>query len=332
MAHSSGGGSHSGGSHGGSHSYSSSSRSGSSSYSGTSEPTAKISRRRFKGASSYVYYDRRGRYHYIYSDRTPSKPDLSLSVFVALLFLGIGGGIAWIVLQLGFFTPESLNPKSYDSGVIIESHIDIGDESTAYNAMSQMLDITGVSPAVEIVKDSEWINSYTSLEKFAYSEYYRWFDDEKHWLVVVSYPDNYNTVKFIDWKWEGIIGDDCYPAVSSNSEEMFTTIFHRYMKSSSPETLSDSLASAYNEFSSTAMKNQFDQGALFIAGIIGIITILIVFLTFDSYVKEKKCYGARRVAPNAPEEKCEFCQRAYITGSVSECPGCGASLTHENNN
>ena len=181
MAHSSGGGSHGGGTHSGSHSHSHGHSSSSRGRrSNVSFDPVRISRRQFPGAHEYVYYDRHGDYHYIYADYTPDKPDLTISIILTITILVVGLVLTWFFMDNGLFVPRPISSSSYESGIFLESSLDIGDKSAALDAMQNMLETTGVSPAVEVVEDASWSANYTNLETYAFSEYYRLFDDESH--------------------------------------------------------------------------------------------------------------------------------------------------------
>ena len=328
MAHSSGGGSHGGGTHSGSHSYSHSSRSSSgSSHGGVSFDHVRISRRRFPGAHEYVYYDRRGDYHYIYAECTPDKPDLAITIILSILILVIGLGLAWFMMDIGLFVPRPISTSSYESGIYLESSLDIGDESAALDAMQDMLETTGVSPAVKVVDDAVWSANYTDLETFAYSEYYRMFDDEYHWLVVISYPDETADDGFVDWQWEGIIGDDCESVISSETEDKFTLIMQKYLLRSEQTSLGDFLASAYDEFDAGVLATQYDVTFLAISAVFALVAFMLVVLVIRKYTREKTCYKATKVPAGAAMQKCSYCDRPYVVGTILVCPGCGAPVS-----
>ena len=326
MAHSSGGGSHGGGMHSGSHSHSSS-RSSESSHGGALFDPVRISRRRFPGAREYVYYDRRGDYHYIYTDSIPDKPDLIITIILSIMILLIGMVLTWFFMDIGLFVPRPINTSSYQSGIYLESSLDIGDKSAALDAMQDMLENTGVSPAVEVVDDAAWSANYTDLETFAFSEYYRLFDDESHWLVVISYPDETTANGFVDWQWEGIIGDDCESVINSEAEDQFTLTMQKYLLRSEQTSLGDSLASAYNEFTAGALATQYDVFFLVISAISALFTLMLLVLVIRKYIRGMTCYKATKVPSGATLQKCSYCGRPYVVGTILECPGCGAPVS-----
>ena len=327
MAHSSGGGSHGGGTHSGGHSRNRSSKSGfAPSRSGALFDHARISHRRFPGACEYVYYDRHGDYHYLYADYAPEKPDLLIAIILSIMILIIGLGLTWLMMDIGLFVPRPISTSSYESGIYLESCLDMDDESAVLDSMQNMLETTGVSPAVEVVYDAAWSDNYTDLETFAFSEYYRLFDDESHWLVVISYPKKTAADGFVDWQWEGIIGDDCKSVINSETEDRFTLIMQKYLLRLERMSLGDSLALAYDEFTADALAVQYDVVFIVIAAIFALFTIMLEVLIIRNYIQEMACYKATKVPAGATLQKCIYCGRPYVAGTILECPGCGAPV------
>ena len=332
MAHSSGGGSHGGGTHSGSHSHSHKTRSSyKSSHGDVSFNSVKISRHRFPGAHEYVYYDRHGDYHYIYSEYTPDKPDLIITIILSIMILIVGLVLAWFFMNIGLFIPRPISASSYESGIYMESSPDIGDRSAALDAMQNMLKTTGVSPAVEVVNDTDWITNYTDLETFAFSEYYRLFDDESHWLIVISYPNEAADDGFVNWQWEGIIGDDCESVINSESEDQFTLIIQKNLLRIEQTSLGDSLALAYDEFTKDVLSTQYDAAFLTISAIFALLTLMLIVVIIRKYTRELTCYKATKVPAGATLQKCIYCDRPYVVGTTLVCPGCGAPVNINEN-
>lgn len=327
MPHSSGGGSHGGGSHysgGSSGGYRSSSGS-----SGSSVDVVKVSRKPYNGCVKYVYYSRGGTLRYIYADRKPSKPDLGVTIVIALILGFIALGIAWTLLEVGLYMPKALEVSSYASGIMIEDEVGVineEDEDELEQALEAFLDNTGVSPTVKIVYNDTWDDDYDSLEIYAYSEYLRMYDDEKHWLVVISLPEDYETMDFVDWQWEGMIGDDCYPAISTDMENRFTDTVHKHMLRSCVDDIGENLADAYMEFNGFCMEMDISYGFVIAAGILVLMYLAILWFMINEHIKESVCYKAVAVPHNALEENCEYCGNLYIHGTVLDCPKCGAPI------
>lgn len=330
MPHSSGGGSHSGGSHGGSSHHSSGG--GSSSYSGGggSGPNpfldSKFSRRPYKGAQKYVIYNKRGKMRYVYHAGSTTAPDWELMIIALLVMSLIFLPLIWLLSKFAYYQPKPIDYKTYDSTIVVEDHIGIVDEKSLEESLQPFRTTTGVTPSVEIVNDSEWIDDYESLERFAYNEYLRLFDDEKHWLVLVSYPDEYKTQSFVDWKWEGMIGDDVYMAISSKKEAMFTDIFQKHMVRMSGNELQPAIKAAYDEFSSRAMEPEKSRGAfVFMCILLGLYLLSIRYFIVNHY-EHIRMQSAYHVAKNAVQLECEYCGCMYISGTISTCPHCGAAI------
>ncbi len=86
-------------------------------------------------------------------------------------------------------------------------------------------DETGISPYVLTVYDEDWKN-YDELWEYAYDEYYDLFDDEQHFLIVYSEPENAAKLDFVDWSWEGIQGDDTDRILTESNMEIFNKDLH----------------------------------------------------------------------------------------------------------
>lgn len=249
-----------------------------------------------------------------------------MTIFCCLLFAFLAGGIVYLISLIGIFIPKKLNMNTYHSRVIVEDHVGILDCNEIEPALGDFLVETGISPAIELVLDSEWENHYNNLEIFASTEYLRMFNDEKHWLVVVSLPDDYENAEFVDWKWEGMIGDDCSGAVDYSGEQRFTKTMHKYLVRSKPDELSGYLADAYSELSGTIMASHISVFCVILMAIIAAMGILIIVYFINDYVSRKHLENAKLVSLDAAELNCEYCGRLYIAGSVSVCPGCGAPI------
>lgn len=319
MPHSSGGGSHSGGSGGGGfHS------SGGGSHGGG--PSGTVSRKPFAGGTKYVYYNRHGDRQYVYKSGTISPPD-KIATGIAMLFYTILAVILiGACISCGVFKPTPIESGKYIPSVYCEDHIGILNETEIRDACEKFKNALGVTPSVELIYDSEWEENYSSLETFAYSEYLRIFDDEMHWLVVISLPDNYENQKFVDWKWQGIIGDECGDAVNSESEEEFTKTMQKYLLRSNPDTLSACISTALQENSEALLETRLD-----IRFIIGGIVVFLFYLGFIAfYIADYRNSVIANACMSVPEDArefaCEYCGRIYVEGTVQLCQGCGAPI------
>lgn len=336
MPHSSGGGSHSGGSHsGGGSSYHSGGSHSGSSYSGSSISAPnlhRVSRRPYNGSHRYVYYDRHNEPHSLYQSGSKNSADLG-GVFGVMLLMGIFLiPIAFFAFKIGIYVPRKLDLNSYRSEIIVEDDNNILNTEQFEDSLEKFRESTGVTPGIKVVLHSEWKENYKDLEAFAYNEYLRFYDDEKHWLVVISYPDDYKTASFVDWEWEGMIGDDCYPAFNSDSEEKFTDLVQRNLLRSDTENVASYLAKVYTEFAETGMEKQITPSAV-VVGILSVLVFSGVSLCFIiDYIQAKRLSKCVMVGRNAQEYTCEYCGTRYVAGSVSTCRSCGAAIPAHNDN
>ena len=209
MAHSSGGGSHGGGCHGG----------GCSSGQGGSH--RRYSHHRFPGSHPYSYTDLFGRKRRIYTDGNPiqSQPfafvTMAMIVFMLVTAFGELGG--------SFLIPRKL--KNPCDEILIEDSLRVIEHRDRLEEeLLQFYRETGVTPVVKTVGESQWNGAYNHLMDYSLAEYYRLFDDEKHWLIVCSAPvDAQGNADTEDWSFEGIIGDDTGPSINDRLCEVFTT-------------------------------------------------------------------------------------------------------------
>ncbi len=264
--------------------------------------------------------------HYLYSRSIPVKPDKATSIVMAIFFGAFTFVPALLLCLFATFEPKPIDLASYDSGIVIEDHLSMIENQNLGPSMMHFMEVSGISPAVEVVGDWEWEDNYSSLETFALSEYLRMFSDEKHWLVVVSYPDDYETADFVDWSWEGVIGDDCGETINSDSEELFTRTVQSWLLRSDNTNMDRNLASAYEEFTAVCMTPHTSNGFYVGAVVATLIGVAIIFAIYREYCKDVEGYSATRVAKNAKEMNCLYCERMYVTGTVSVCPGCGAPI------
>lgn len=330
MPHSSGGGSHSGGSHGGSSHHSSGGSSHSYSSGGSSGPNplldSKFSRKPYKGANKYVLYNRRGKMKYVYHEGRITAPDWTLTIVSILIMSLIFVPIIWFASKFAYYKPTPIDLNSYNSEIIIDDHIGIIDETSMEESLQDFRTTTGVTPSVEVVYDSEWIDDYESLEGFAYNEYLRFFDDEKHWLFVISYPDEFRSQSFVDWKWEGMIGDSVYMAISSKKEAVFTDIFQKHMVRSTPEELQPAINKAFDEFTPLAMEVEIGRIAMAIAIIMLGLYLLCCRYFIKNHFDHVRMQKAYHVKGNSVQLECAYCGCMYISGTISTCPHCGAPI------
>ena len=218
MAHSSGGGSSGGGCHSGS------SSDGGSSYVYYRHPVP--------GTRRYSYLDRSGEKQYFYSSSNPADYKLRSLIFpmlfLVLMVLGLPS------FHMGYFTPEKLQTPQTE--IVIEDGLNvIRNEDRLREDLTRFCQETGVVPAVQTIPQEQWRREYDSLEDYALEEYYALFQDEVHWLIVYSAPeDGSGNPDLTQWSFEGIIGDDADPSVNDFLCSEFTKDTYNRLKTMDP--------------------------------------------------------------------------------------------------
>lgn len=331
MPHSSGGGSHGGGYHSSSHSSSRSSSSSSSSYSsGPSEKS--FSRRPYPGASRYVYYDRRGRYHNIYHQGFTESTDTLSSILGCVVVGLIAIPIIFFIMIEAINVPKKIDVNKYESVIYVRDEHDLVDyDNEIYSSLVKFQETTGVTACVEIINEED-SEGYYSLENYAFSEYLMEFDDEYHWLIVLRVPESNPGSDFVDWDWEGIIGDDVGRAVNSKAEDDMTSLMHtNFLRcGNNTRSMGKAIADTFNDFSLTVMKPVIYYGWVAVAGLVAAIAALFIGVILNDYIVHKRMERAVMVSVNAKEAECKYCGCAYIVGSISVCPHCGAAIPAHN--
>lgn len=317
MPHSSGGGSFSGGSHfGGSHS--SHSGSGSSS-------SRKLSRNPFAGAVRYRYITRRGRNRYYYALPNFQKTPL-IDVIIICAVMAFMAALSFIPVLDSIYEPQKLIPSVHFSGVTVKDRTDLIDRDVLTDPMQQFFEATGVSPAVEFVFDDEVTDDPVT---FAYSRYTALFHDETHWLIEVMLPRDFREQASPEWRWEGMIGDNCYPAVSREMENRFTEIFQKHLEKASGADIEQRLADAWSEIAVKATQKQIDPDTVITCAIILFVCMLMIVLCIFSYRKERRLeIDVPDPEPSAAEPtgatvRCEHCGAEYDSERELRCPKCG---------
>jgi len=311
MPHSSGGGSHGGGSHGGSH--------------GSSSP--RVSHRPHCGSRRYIYYyPGTNRYEYLYFSGMRTEPDnaqLRGAAFFSLVLLFV----AFLFVKSALAGPTKTDLSSYDSDIRIVDQMELLDNSTALNdALSDFRMLTGVSPAIEVVTHADWETDYATLESFAYSEYLRMFDDEKHWLFVFSVPENTDS-DFTDWAWEGMIGDDVGGTISGTAEENMTRLMQKYLLRYDMDGAAAAITGAFREFSETVMDPPTGVSAYLPAVIPLLLAVVLVLSAWIDYQRKVRLAAAYLIDDAALQEQhCPSCGCMYVEGTVDACPCCNEPI------
>lgn len=220
MAHRSGGGSHGGGRHGGSHHHSGHGG-------GSSGP--RYSTRPFPNSRRFRYYDRHGRENYIYCSGVPRKSNIFTLIVNLIFFIPfIAAGLFTLLYFLvTFFPPSPLKPVYDQTDVHIFDEAGVIDnEASLEDALQEFEDLTGISPYVVTVYNSEWIGYFNELSDYAYYMYINAFSDEQHFLVLYSEPENAEELDFVDWSWEAIQGDETDRILTEDHFDKFSIDLH----------------------------------------------------------------------------------------------------------
>lgn len=336
MPHSSGGGSHGGGSHGGgSH--------GGSHGSGSSG----VSRSYYPGSRRYRYHHR-GTTRYIYSKTDPSK-----AFSVGRLLIGIFY-IPFIAVSIGMISSQAkaMTPCS-DKRIIIEDSAGVVyDKEELEQSLENFMDKSGVTPAVFTLNNENWMNSYNSLEDYAYDLYLSKFKDEKHWLIVYSTPVDRNSN---DWYWEGMQGDDTDPVLTSNVTARFRMDLQSRLENGDGDAGGE-IARSFDTITSMIKKPDLGSFLKAIGPGLGVLAFVIFHAYFmlgfndlkykDAVLDEDESipdtiptssgggfddlpvFGSTHEEEAVPADSgniCDFCGGTYPTGAT-RCPHCMAKL------
>lgn len=299
MPHSSGGGSHSGGSHRSSHR--------SSRRSGGGGTAVRFSRKPFRNSRRYMYYNRRGEPRYIYSNSIPktiSKP-VNIGLFIFQLLFLIPFVVVGLITTLTSFlilrAPKPLKPVYSEPQTRIMDFADVISNSSELEAvLEDFEELTGISPCVAAVYDSMWKNNYTSLENYAYDMYVNTFDDEQHFLLVYSEPDNAADLDFVDWSWEGMQGNDTDSIISEAKFSRFQSDLQMYLTKDSC-SVGQAFTQAFKNSENYIMDRNSDIGAflsvLLFAAIWDLFVFGILYSTIRSFI-----YGCRNYTEVSNDE------------------------------
>ena len=325
MPHSSGGGSHSGGSSSGS-SFSSGggSHSGGSYSSGPSYITKKTA---FDGSYRYVrYHD--GKADCVYS----TNPNLNIMdsgfrylilliyvPFIAVAFLSFKSSVH---IPHKISTPYAENVAIYDDADVID------DEKQVRTELRRFYKQTGI-PVVIYTTDNRWKAYYNNLTNYAYDIYVNQFEDEDHWLLVYTTDKN---PEFEDWYWEGMQGDNTDNILSSSSVQEFNKNLHEYLLDNKCP-VDKAFIQAFSELNSHIMDITINWPQIGISLVITIFLcghMLAMFWGISGskrkYKKYIKCPVRVDKETESIEIECEYCGGIYYKGTVTSCPHCGAPL------
>ena len=291
MAHRSGGRSHSHHSH---HSHHRSRHHHGHSYNSSQSTSNIISSKPFLGAQKYMYYNRRGEQRYVYSQGMPVKETTSSllkSLLVLIPFFVIGFFMTYISLS-SMQPAKPLTPVYAPTDVHIEDTIGVIDNmSSLENTLQDFEDLTGISPYILTVYDSEWYPEYDDFWEYALDVYNDKFRDEQHFLVAYSVPDD---VAYSDWYWlEGIQCDYTDSILTDDKYWEFYDDFERYFSNSSSvgKALNKTFANSLNYIMESDQSGGGDSwDGLFFSIIWNGFCITFVVLMIRNFILSRKTY------------------------------------------
>ena len=317
MPHSSGGGSHGGGHH-----------SGSRGSSGSADlnmfkhfRTVRVSRHDYGSPYRYVYY-RNHKMHCVYANEDVKDRPLFSSagaVVVSLIVLAI-----LVCVWASVLSGKKPLKQDYNNTIMIEDNLGvIKDENALRSSLGNFRTVTGITPAVLTVNDSDWKNSGKSLEKYAYDRYVNAFSDEKHWLIVYSLPDNVNS-DFVDWSWEGMQGDDTDLIITERVAEDFNKEFHDSLVREN--TVEKSLIGAFDMTAGKCMKGvAVNDDILIFIVVISYFAVYFCVYILKPDLSSIKYRHMAEVPLNSVAVTCDYCGGQYMSRTVQNCPHCGGT-------
>lgn len=320
MPHSSGGGSHGGGSHHGS------------SHGGGGGSSYRTSNRPFKGARHYIIY-RRHHYHHCYTTMPNPKAwtKKSLRNWALWMLVILPVILTCLVAMDEYFKPKMTQMDYADTNIYVMDRAGVlTDEEigSLTESLAALQAKTGVTPALEIIRplDNMW---YYDLENMAYDEYVRMFPDEKHWLLLVEYPEGGTFSGYHSWKFEGMIGDDVGKTFNEYYEDLFTDTVQAHLMEYGDTDLFGALKGAYDEFTELSMRTVFNRSLVIGMGVLIEFVMLFVFLfVYLQYRQSQKWANAVLLADGfeSAEVTCPECGGVYVAGTVDNCPYCKKSV------
>lgn len=335
MPRSSGGGSHSGGSHSHSHSHSGGSHRSGRSGSSSSKPVIMSSPH--IGYSRYAYY-RDGRINYQYVKDKPDGYRIFTMIFIIVFMLQfLAVGIFMLLSSITYVT--KIDDTSYDSIIRIEDNIDVmtdAQEIELSDTLEAFKQKTGIACSVITVHNSEWKDYYTGLENYAYDLYVNHWSDEKHWLFVYSQPEDVDTIQFNDWYWEGMMGYDTEDILTDTVTESFNDDVHKYLLQTDV-SVAGAFDTAMKDLTESIKVNHIavDPGMLMPACIWLLMCVVFLFGSIGPLLKSGKQEKQQiktlhetgiPVSETPLEDTCDYCGGLFIHGVHTSCPHCAAPI------
>jgi len=232
------------------------------------------------------------------------------------------------VIYSCFNIPKKIDSSIYPNDVLIIDNADILDnEISLKNSLETFKDKTGIIPVILTINNEDWIENYTDLETYAYEAYVTRFDDEIHWLIVYSEPENPDPF-FNDWYWEGMQGDDTDNILTVSVTNKFNTALHKNFLREAKVSKSDAFINAFDTITPHIMRISFNALPAVISFVIAFIFLFLIFMGLDINPKRDKYFSQAVKCPNnfVDQEACEYCKGIYVIGIHTKCPHCGAPV------
>jgi len=307
-------GRHGGGSRSGGSSHSSSRSSGGSRSGGSGSSKTRTSKTPFSGCYNRSYYDRRGRYHNCYTDRSSfgTKSGWNVGIIFALAFVTIHmlfmvGGIA-----ASFITFGSKVNGDTDRIVIVDKAdvLTTTEEEQTLKLLSKVYKASGMP--VTIYTDSfQWKEHYNSLEVYSEELYYRMGYDED--AMIILFTTN-SSSDFYDWEYDMYCGDD---TIRCFSDASFNKLLRNFQKGMAGQNLYHALDYSWNSVMNELGKTSFNWSGLpMVLPLLGFYG-LFYFAILGSISKQNAAY---KYFKENPEQLSLQPMTLY-----SACPACGAS-------
>ena len=318
MPHSSGGGSHGGGSHGGS------------SHGGSGGSSTHHSSKYFTGSHHYAYY-KDGKVHHFYNQKPITKESLERTrkglkiarcIWAAFYLIAI---IAILKTQV-FGVASKMHTIYSDTDIQIRDTIGwMGDTDALEDEMEEFQELSGITPYILVIPNTEWKGNYTDLETYAYDYYLSEFDDECHWLIVYSTDGDED---WEDWYWEGMQGDNTDPCLTRGNCDNFRESLEKSLRKGKP--LEDSLEKAFADLNDTMFDIHFDPLSLIMMFIALPLHAGMMYLPIygisSSYKIDCKAFELPDAEKMYKEDTCTYCGGMFIHGIHISCPHCGGPL------
>lgn len=309
MPHSGGGGSHGGGSHGGSHGSGSSHR---------------VSHSYFPGARRYRRHYNDGREdEYFYSNTRPQKTGLSSIIFM-LLF---AGGFCGIFGYAGFSRiPKRLNEVYRAPSSYVWDGIDVIDEDSEEELeelLEDMNDTTGICPVVFTAYEDTIAPAYSDLEDFAHDMYVNEWDDEQHYLVVYTIPEDQaeglrdGSIDVPDYAYEIMMGDETDRIISESIEDSFNQdLYHRFERGETPGEAFIHSFSTLSEKCERALDSKIPPLSAFLPIIIcGLFFLIPIIGLIKNYIRDRR--SECEEVPLTEQEDHSFTSAPMASGAAS---------------